>query len=325
MLLIKGGAPRTLYMEFGLITYQTLGDCIEELIDVSYEIYNDLLETKQPTTIVCGGQSPSYYCLSMMNFPIYNPDLVDIVVLPHSKGGVVTEKSKQDEETRMYCDRLKQKDINLSKNNIVIIDGVHSGTGILALQDALLFCFPDINITKIAINAVTGVCQIKVDKEYILPCEPKFSDVFPRLVNSYHPRNFDNIELFQTELNTEGNPVAEMIIDISSTYPDIRVSASEWYEFNNIVTDEIMALKKIKEDEESLLRTQMESVGTYFKPIILFNGQGDKIYKCPVCNTVSGTSAVKNPKDLSLFAHNYDCINKYKIPADEEDEEDDVY
>ena len=49
---------------------------------------------------------------------------------------------------------------------------------------------------------------------------------------------------------------------------------------------------------------------------VLYNVTGDKIYKCPICNKISGTYAPKHPKDTSLFPHSYDCINIYKIPKE---------
>ena len=43
---------------------------------------------------------------------------------------------------------------------------------------------------------------------------------------------------------------------------------------------------------------------------------GDKIYKCPLCNSLTGTGAVQNPNDTSLFQHAFDCPNKNKIPVE---------
>ena len=70
-----------------------------------------------------------------------------------------------------YCNRLKEKNITLHKK-VVIIDGVHSGTGILVLESALNHFYPGLDVTKIAINADIGIAKIPVDKEIILPCEP---------------------------------------------------------------------------------------------------------------------------------------------------------
>jgi hypothetical protein len=320
--IMKGGA-RKLDIDFGIVTHQTIGDCIKELIEESYNIYTRLLSstTKLPITIICGGQSPSYYCLAMMNFKVFNPDLVNIVILPHSKGGQKTYNyHDQYNEDINYCERLKEKKIHLNKN-IVIIDGVHSGTGILALESALTYCFSSINIYKIAINAAKDISEIPVDEEIILPCEPKFSDQFPRLVTSFKPKDFGNSSKFITSfINLDTNPIAEMIIDIAKNYPNISVEDTEWFKLNNDITPEIAEKKRIYQIETTNLKLQEESKQKlkegkplYYKPIILTN---PKRYQCPICNFTSGTAAPLNPKDLSLFQHRYNCPNKFKIPQE---------
>ncbi len=202
-------------------TQYTISECIQELIVNSFEIYNNLLkkakDTNKPITIVCGGQSPSYYCLAMMNFSIFDDKLVNIIVLPHSKNG--KKSSNQYQENVNYCERLKEKNIILN-DNVVIIDGVHSGVGILSLESALKHCYPNINVTKIAINANYGINEIYVNQVYALPCEPLFSDTFPRLVQSFYPIEFNNKDIpFITEfINIHNNPIAEMIIDIAKNF-----------------------------------------------------------------------------------------------------------
>lgn len=59
----------------------------------------------------------------------------------------------------------------------------------------------------------------------------------------------------------------------------------------------------------------MSPSGETFKVIVLTNKNGDKIYQCPVCESRSGTGAVKYPQDPTYFHHKYDCINKNKIPS----------
>ena len=304
--------PRKLDIDFGIVTHQTLADCLKELIEISYNIYYELL-TQGESTIICGGQSPSYYCLAMMNFSIYNPEIVNIVILPHSKGGERTKKDKIEEENRMYCQRIKEKNIDkMIRDKVTIIDGVHSGTGILALESALKYCIKNINIKKIAINSSYGISEIPVDQEIILPCEPKFSDTFPRLINSYHPRNFDNSELFINNfINLEDNPIAQMIISVAKSFPEKKVEDSEWFKLNNDITPKIKELKEKYQKE--LLVEERRRLGGTFRPIILEN---PKRYQCPYCNTVTGTEAPLNPRNLSLFSHNYYCINRFKIPIE---------
>jgi hypothetical protein len=260
----------------------------------------------------------------MMNFTIFNHELVNIVILPHSKGG--EKSSNQLKENMLYCERLREKGIKL-RNNVIIIDGVHSGTGILALESALKYCFPKIIITRIAINASKGISKIPVNQEIILPCEPKFSDVFPRLVKSYHPRYFNNSSEFITEfVNIETNPVAEMIIDISKNYPMIPVEDTEWYKLNNDITDNIAEEKKKKiinnndrleseriQKQKETNEEELKRLAGFFTPIILNN---PKRYKCPICKTTTGTQSPINPTNKSLFVHSFDCPNKYKIPIE---------
>jgi hypothetical protein len=316
-----GGTGRKLDIDNDIVTYQTLGDCIKELIDVSYKIYKDLLYLNQKITIVCGGQSPAYYCLAMMNFQIFNPGLVNIVILPHSKGQ--QESKDQSNENIEYCNRLKEKNIKLH-TKVVIIDGVHSGTGILALESALNYCFPGTDVTKIAINAHTGTAQIPVDEEIILPCQPKFSDVYPRLVASFYPREFSDSSKFITDFDLN-NPVAEMIIDVAKDYPEIKVENTDWYNLNNEITKEIAEKKAIQQRQKQQLKQrqkqqlkqqqkqrqkqrqkeqeeeELKKNGDYFNPIVL---ESPKRYQCPVCESVSGPSLI--------IVHNWDCPNKFK-------------
>ncbi len=49
---------------------------------------------------------------------------------------------------------------------------------------------------------------------------------------------------------------------------------------------------------------------------VLRNNRGEKIYKCPICNTVTGTSSPANPNDTTLFSHTFVCPNKGKIPVE---------
>ena len=306
-------SSKKLDIYFGITTYQTLGDCVKELIVASYSIYLNLLSkvNNHPITIVCGGQSPSYYCLAMMNFKIFNPKLVNIVILPHSKGGIKSDD--QNNENILYCERLKEKGIILN-DNVVIIDGVHSGTGILALESSLKYCFPSINVYKIAINSQEDIAKITVDEEIILPAEPKFSDTFPRLVTSFHPRDFKDSSKFITEfINLEHNPLAKMIIDIAKKYPTIPVQETDWYIDNNEVTDEIKREKEKERIRIEKMSEQLKNKGRTFKTIIL---NDPKRYQCPKCKTITGELAPLYPKDTTLFSHNFDCQNRFKIPTE---------
>lgn len=298
----SGGNPRTLDKIFNPVSFQTIGDCIKELIDASYKLYMSLLNQDKRITLVCGGQSPAYYCLAMMHFSIYNPLKVDIVILPHSKGGQETEMELQYAEDNEYCRRIREKQITL-QDNVVILDGVHSGVGILALESALKNCFPSIKVTKIAINAFVGLSKIPVDMEIILPCAPKFSDIFPRLVTSYHPRDFSDSTTFITEFEIKDNPIAEMIIDIARIYPTTKVEDTSWFKLNNIITPEILLLKQKRLETEAEEHDKHYGSKT-FNPIITNSGR----YECPLCHFVSGTK-------VTNLTHAFNCLNKNKTPV----------
>jgi hypothetical protein len=259
----------------------------------------------------------------MVNFSVFNPELVDIVVLPHSKGGV--QSLDKFNENKQYCERLIEKNI-IVNDNVVIMDTVLSGTGILALESALMHCFPSIKeVYKISLASSKGFSRIRVDEEIVLPCHPKFIDEkFPRIVQHYLPAYFNNSSKFITKfIDLETNYVAQMIIDIAKDYPEIQVEDTEWYKLNHEITPEIKRLKDIesinqekidreirKQEKEIREREQTIKEGLSFEPIILTN---PKRYKCPICGNITGTAAVLHPTDTSYFPHSYNCPNRYKI------------
>ena len=57
-------------------------------------------------------------------------------------------------------------------------------------------------------------------------------------------------------------------------------------------------------------------IGETFTVEVLQNKQGNKVYKCPICNIISGDGAPKYPTNTSLFPHAYNCPNKNKIPIE---------
>ena len=63
------------------------------------------------------------------------------------------------------------------------------------------------------------------------------------------------------------------------------------------------------------LTHQKNPLQTYIV-FVLYNKDGKKIYKCPLCNNITGTLAPENPSDTSLFTHNFNCSNKNKIPKE---------
>ena len=291
----------------------TLSECIKELLISSYKIYNEIIKSNIPTTLVCGGQSPAYFCLAMLNFDIYDQKLCDIIILPHSKGG--QKSTDQIEENKQYCERLNEKNI-VFKKNVIILDGVHSGTGINALQSALLYYNHNLNIHKYAINTDEYIAKNPVTKTYIVKSEPLFSDTFPRIVKSFHPREFYDSSKFITKfINILTNPIAEMIIDLAKLYNKKNIDDVLWIQLNHVLTEDIKKKKMELNENENKLSIQKKNRGIKFKPINKFNSNNKKVYQCPHCLSVSGTLAVEMPYDTSLFSHNIYCKYKYSIPC----------
>ena len=61
---------------------------------------------------------------------------------------------------------------------------------------------------------------------------------------------------------------------------------------------------------------QQGTPGTY-TPIVELNQNGQRVFRCPVCNRVSGTAAPRNPQNLyySQF-HSPDCVNTGRVPVE---------
>jgi len=299
---------------------QTDGDCIKELIEGAYDIYSSILRLPYETTIICGGQSPAYYCLAMMNFSVYNDQKSNIIILPHSKASQQTTYDKVYMENMKYCDRLKEKGIEL-KNNIIIIDSIHSGVGILALESALKHCYPHIKVSKYSINDDHHMTDVR---KYNFRCQAIFSDYFPRIVNSYPAQNFDDSTNFITNFINLDNPIAEMIVDIARNYPYIKVEDTEWYQLNNIITPEIEAARiKYKIQQEKLKQYQLEKEDSIrvaketalassktFEPIKIINRYGSYVYQCPICNNQYDTKLVL--QDKWECQHAWNCPNQYR-------------
>jgi hypothetical protein len=303
-----------LRISFEYNSHQTLSDCVKELINSSYKIYEEIIKSNIPTTLVCGGQSPAYFCLAMMNFDIYNPNKCNIIILPHSKGG--QKSTDQNKENKLYCQRLKEKNFTF-KPNVIILDGVHTGTGINALSSAIQYYDYKLKIHKYAINTDYYISQIPVAKTYIVKSEPLFSDTFPRIVNSFKSYEFDEPYKFITQfINIADNPIANMIIDISKIYQKSNLDDNLWIKLNHNVTKEITENKKIFDVNQRKLSIQNSYRKIKFKPNIKFNSDNCKVYECPDCLTISGTSAVENPYNTSLFSHNLYCKYKYAIPCE---------
>ncbi len=69
----------------------------------------------------------------------------------------------------------------------------------------------------------------------------------------------------------------------------------------------------------SMRTSSMPLSNKTFTPIVIIKPNGDKVYRCPICGSTSGTRAPKNPRDISLFSHNQNpiCPNSGAIPVEE--------
>ena len=228
---------------------KTFSFCVKQIIVFAYTFYAKLLQEandKNKITIACGGQSPAYYCLAMLQLKIYNPKLVNIIILPYSRGGIdvkVFNIIKTDYD--YYSSVLNEANITSDNvniyNKIVIIDGVHSGVGIKLFSRTLDFHFKyKKTIICIAINSIPNsisktIQQCPISKEYILSCEHICSDVFPRIIMPFHAafrRNTENKPFNPNFIDLDNNYVAQIIINISKDYPEIKIQDTDFYKSN---------------------------------------------------------------------------------------------
>lgn len=221
----------TLQVPFNLYN-QTLGELVKELVITAFNIYSFLLSESVvcgPISLVCPGQSPAYFALAMMNLCVYKPNLVEIQVLPHSKGGSTVSSL---EEKRDYGKQLLGREIAF-RDNIYILDTVHSGAGITAFENTLRYNNVGKYIRLISINHPSSPPFINVYKSFSAVCVPRVSDSFPRIVQHYLPHKFSKEEMQNRFINMEGNEYAEMIEDIASIYKKIDIEKTDWYRLNS--------------------------------------------------------------------------------------------
>jgi len=63
------------------------------------------------------------------------------------------------------------------------------------------------------------------------------------------------------------------------------------------------------------IASPLEAANT-FKVIVLHNSDGDKVYECPICHSITGTYAPLHPHETSFFTHSFGCPNTNKIPVE---------
>jgi len=195
-------------------------DCstvIDELIVLSFDIYRFLLSEAErfgPNTLICPGQSPAYIALAMKNLACFNKDLVDIVVLPYSKGGC---PNVSGDERGKYGIALKMSGIKF-RDNIYILDYVNSGVGINTFEKMLAYNNIGRSIRKIAIVDPKYVPNTIVYKSFSAAYIHNLSNIFPRIVQHYPVWNF-GVGVFYTDfINVGDNEVAALIKEKALTF-----------------------------------------------------------------------------------------------------------
>ena len=99
--------------------------------------------------------------------------------------------------------------------------------------------------------------------------------------------------------------------------PDIQiliVNTVSWKQLKPLISD----IRRRYPSVIDLLTTEppYELPKETFIVEVLCNSNNEKIYKCPICKTITGTAAPKNPTNISLFAHRYYCTNINNIPIE---------
>lgn len=189
-------------------------DCFDtiskEIVSVAKDIYkfvsNIAFIKRTPISLVCVGQSPAYLALAMKNIREYNPESVEIVIIPYSKRGLAGDISK---EYKMYKTRLLESNINLRKD-IIILDYVISGNGIICFKNTLELCFPEVSIGLITFSDRNH--SIPVYKHFSLNCLD-FLLNSERIVQNYGPDAFLKEKLIGDFINLNGNILARRIVE----------------------------------------------------------------------------------------------------------------
>lgn len=127
-----------------------------------------------------------------------------------------------------------------------------------------------------------------------------------------------------------GNPInknSEILVSIPHLTPDYFVlcnpgksqpSLSELYK--PIGADSLSETRPLGEDTSfgaaSSEDSSRQSPESTFKVIVRQNSDGDKVYECPICHSITGTSAPLDPHETSFFTHSFGCPNTNKIPVE---------
>jgi hypothetical protein len=235
----------------------TLTDMIKELVTVSNDIYNFALsiKSKPKTYLICVGQSPGYYALSMMNLLQYNEENVKIIILPYS-----TQIKPSLEQFEAYDKQLKKNRINFTKEDqLIFLDQVQHGIVISNFFYTIFSWSNELYKASSIILLNSGrkfegkirpgpFPEIPIINHFSSNNLGRFSDSFPRIVQYYSPKNFETESMNINFINIDTNPFVQMIIDCSIIFPNID---SEWYRLNNSISEsELLAIEEDRKNTE---------------------------------------------------------------------------
>jgi len=170
-----------------------------------------------------------------------------------------------------------------------------------------IFNKPSIN----CIIAQLGLLHIAEIKNIISQIRP---DIKIIVVNTVSERQFLKIKS-DISRNPKYLPLLELV-KIETPYEDRTPE--------EIRRDQQILFDKKLEEKREERRAEASSFDSptsnmpreTFTVEVLQNERGNKVYKCPICNFISGENVVKTPTDISLFSHAYNCPNKNKIPIE---------
>jgi hypothetical protein len=234
-----------------LLQTHPIGILVKEIIEVSYKIYTDLLEEVkkdgEAVTILCGGQSPAYYCFCMTQFKVYDPKKVNIIVLPYSSGREIWEWKESKQNAEAYCQRLDEwlatgKGLTIHKS-LVYLDYIESGRGIASIRRTIDNCFKRIfeiereRIYQLELNSRYGRVRAPgfaaISKSYKTEGVILASEILPRIVKHYPPKEF-SVEgsLEPYFIGVRENKFLPMFQQCAEGYPKTPVEETEWYTLN---------------------------------------------------------------------------------------------
>jgi len=224
-------------LEVKFDTYnRSLSLIVLDLVYTSNSIYKYVLskKTKLNTYLICVGQSPAYYALSMMNQSIYDEKLVKIIILPYS-----SSMNPTLDQADIYNNYLKQNNIQFTnEDEIFFMDQIQHGDTITNFLSIFLRNKTLSNYFLITLNfayPLTNLdyCGTRVIKQFSSESLPRLSDSFPRIVQHYRPDMFKNKPMKVGFIDLDTNPYVSMIIECSQIYPKVN---SEWYKLNNVIS-----------------------------------------------------------------------------------------